>query len=277
MVSSIIQLLDHLNKSRASAPNGLAAVFAQAIGLEWGWVVLMGGAFLVVGAGLMAPRESPARITTKDGALDTRNPDEIVSHYVQMIGQSDSTVHASGGSTHLFGKRANGLPRVGEVKPSRSVAGYLGVVVLVVLVSFVAAMGAKEYLRREQVTETAPAQATAEMGAQPQGTQQPQSAQPAVMRGADLYGDHDRLIGQRVRVRGKIYGASGTGGSYDGALLESEGANFVLRQVSSDVMRRMLEGCSVRSCMGALEVTPAPQERGDAFPRLTNPTIIENK
>lgn len=105
----------------------------------------------------------------------------------------------------------------------------------------------------------------------------PKSADSGITRGADLYAGFDRLIGQRVRVRGKIFAASATGGSFDGALFESDGASFVIRQVSADVMRRLLKGCSVRECMGTLDVVPASRENGDAFPRLTNPIIIENK
>ena len=270
MFSTIIQLLDILNKSRANAPNGLAAILIQAVGLEWGWLALIGGAFVVVGAGLMAPKESLGRATTKQNDGDASRVDEIVSNYIQMKGQPASAVHASSEPTHSFGRRATSLPSVGEVKSPHSVTGYLGVVVLVVLVGFVATLGTKEYLRREQVTETTPAQTVALADALPQ---QSQSTQPSIMRGADLYVDHDRLLGQRVRVRGYIYGASN-----DGALFESEGASFVIRQVSSDVMRRLLKGCSSgRRCTGTFEVTPAPRGGGDIFPRLANPTIIENK
>jgi tetratricopeptide (TPR) repeat protein len=162
MLSTIIQLLERLAKARASAPNGLAAMFAQAIGLEWGWVILMGGAFVVVGAGIMAPRESPAVISKKEDNHDFRNPDEIVSHYLQMKGETNSAAQAPGKLAHSFGRRAALSPSVGEAKSSRSIVGYFGVVFIV---GIAATMGAKEYFRRGGANEAIPIQSVARVNA----------------------------------------------------------------------------------------------------------------
>lgn len=97
------------------------------------------------------------------------------------------------------------------------------------------------------------------------------------MRGADLYVDFEKLLGQRVIVRGRIYGTSARGSSSDGAIFNSDAATFVIRQIDSEILRRMLKNCSARECIATLEVTPALQESGDAFPRLTNPAIIESR
>lgn len=56
----------------------MAIVFANTVGLEWGWVFLIGGVFVVVGAGLTAPKKLRA---SGEAAVQVFDADSIVSKY----------------------------------------------------------------------------------------------------------------------------------------------------------------------------------------------------
>lgn len=155
-------------------------------------------------------------------------------------------------------------------------------VICAVAAGIIITLGVKVfYIDRSAPTEAVAAPATTTAPTAPAADAShgvvPPSPGAKRMRGADLYVDFEKLLGQRVIVRGRIFGASASGNSHDGALFKSDEATFVLRQMDSEILRRLLKSCSVRDCMSTLEVTPALQERGDAFPRLTNPAVIENK
>jgi hypothetical protein len=117
MCTTLLKLSEVLYKLRGDAAKlaednpfgGLASMFAQNAGPEWGWVPLFSAAFVIVGVGLLAPKASgeaepgrpqPAGIPNDAPLLDA---DEMIARYIDL--KSARRQRDVIGSAPTFGKR----------------------------------------------------------------------------------------------------------------------------------------------------------------------------
>jgi hypothetical protein len=95
MLMSVVQLAVKLNKAQAdlakdSGPfSGLTTLIANSVGLEWGWLLLIGGALGVVVLALLTPSEivpateGPRHKTQDDEGRSFSSADQTIADYLE--------------------------------------------------------------------------------------------------------------------------------------------------------------------------------------------------
>lgn len=107
--SHLANVREKFDQSIEDDPFGrLAKVMGNSVGLEWGWVLLFGGAIAVVVLVLAAPRESantaPSPSEREPNEASFSNADRLIAEYLANQ-KTRSAQHVSSSTPVLFGKR----------------------------------------------------------------------------------------------------------------------------------------------------------------------------
>ena len=115
MITTVLKLLEALSQIHGEATKlardnpfgGLAVAVAHSIGLEWGWMPLIGGAIVIAGAGLMAP-SNPNGVVERTAAdeesnVGLQNTDKLVARYLEDAERRKPSVGSQ--TPAKFGKR----------------------------------------------------------------------------------------------------------------------------------------------------------------------------
>jgi hypothetical protein len=94
--------------TKSKAFGGLASLMINSVGLEWGWVLLFGGAFGVLALALLGPRPGASSSDTPSKAAPESesfsSADRIIAEYLEKRQMTSPSVPC-GGQKPGFGKR----------------------------------------------------------------------------------------------------------------------------------------------------------------------------